>query len=341
MKKSFLALALATVCLVSVSVVYSSQYYTAEFLNLGFGVRALGMGSAFAGVSDDSTAAYWNPAGLSQLDKGEFALMYSNMFDGLVKYGFINGVTPKLRIPFTNKVIPGSFGLSIVSLTVPDVPYLPQSADNDALMAGAQSNQAGKLEELYNKQTYDTDAETAIYLSYGLPKGRYFIPSWLLVGINLKSISQKVFSYSSSGIGLDLGFMYTGLMKKGIRIGLNVQDVTGTPIKWSTGATDNIPLSVKFGIGYSVKLPLTTAACFALDIDNKYGSNTNFGTELWFADAIAIRLGYKQLGGPKTTVSNLTGGLGFRFLEHYYFDYAFMGHDELGNSQRASISIKF
>ncbi|MBT5448728.1 MAG: hypothetical protein HOK90_06005, partial [Gemmatimonadetes bacterium] len=33
----------------------------------GVGVRAMGMGGAFAGVADDFTAIYWNPAGLAQM----------------------------------------------------------------------------------------------------------------------------------------------------------------------------------------------------------------------------------------------------------------------------------
>jgi len=33
------------------------------FLKLGAGARAIGMGSAFTGLSDDATAIYWNPAG--------------------------------------------------------------------------------------------------------------------------------------------------------------------------------------------------------------------------------------------------------------------------------------
>ena len=37
----------------------------------GVGVRAMGMGGAFVGVADDYTAAYWNPAGLAQIDRRE------------------------------------------------------------------------------------------------------------------------------------------------------------------------------------------------------------------------------------------------------------------------------
>jgi hypothetical protein len=43
----------------------------------GSGARAAGMGNAFIAVSDDGTAASWNPAGLSQLGKPEFSLVYN------------------------------------------------------------------------------------------------------------------------------------------------------------------------------------------------------------------------------------------------------------------------
>jgi long-subunit fatty acid transport protein len=38
------------------------------------GARSLGMGGAFIGLADDSTAAYTNPAGLAQLSKREFSI---------------------------------------------------------------------------------------------------------------------------------------------------------------------------------------------------------------------------------------------------------------------------
>jgi long-subunit fatty acid transport protein len=43
----------------------------------GSGARAAGMGDAFVAVSDDGTAASWNPAGLAQLRKPEFSLVYA------------------------------------------------------------------------------------------------------------------------------------------------------------------------------------------------------------------------------------------------------------------------
>ena len=41
----------------------------------GVGSKAINMGGAFRGLADDWSAAYWNPAGLTQLEKSEFTAM--------------------------------------------------------------------------------------------------------------------------------------------------------------------------------------------------------------------------------------------------------------------------
>ncbi|MDI6809607.1 MAG: hypothetical protein QME66_11595 [Candidatus Eisenbacteria bacterium] len=59
------------VCLLLISSHASSQIVRENMNLMGAGARALGMGGAFIAVSDDATAASWNPAGLAQLKKGE------------------------------------------------------------------------------------------------------------------------------------------------------------------------------------------------------------------------------------------------------------------------------
>ena len=46
----------------------------AQFLKIGIGARALGMGGAYSAVSNDVTALYWNPAGLSSSKKNGIIL---------------------------------------------------------------------------------------------------------------------------------------------------------------------------------------------------------------------------------------------------------------------------
>lgn len=50
-----------------------------DYSFLGAGARAKGMGGAFFGVSDDPTAATWNPAGLTQMDKSQMGLTFKSL----------------------------------------------------------------------------------------------------------------------------------------------------------------------------------------------------------------------------------------------------------------------
>ena len=68
--------------------------YAGEFLRIGVGARALGMGSAFMGLSDDGTAAYWNPAGLATLEHREITAMHAEQFGSIVQYDFLSYVMP-------------------------------------------------------------------------------------------------------------------------------------------------------------------------------------------------------------------------------------------------------
>lgn len=46
---------------------------------LGVGSRAIGMGGAYTGVASDYSALFWNPAGLAQIEHGEFSLGLSHL----------------------------------------------------------------------------------------------------------------------------------------------------------------------------------------------------------------------------------------------------------------------
>ncbi len=57
---------------------FLSPFQLTDYNFLGGGAKARGMGGAFFAVSDDPTAASWNPAGLSQLDKPQMNLSFSS-----------------------------------------------------------------------------------------------------------------------------------------------------------------------------------------------------------------------------------------------------------------------
>lgn len=58
------------------------------FNRTGSGARAAGMANAFIAVSDDGTAASWNPAGLGQLRKPELSVVSTTIGQSLRSQGF-------------------------------------------------------------------------------------------------------------------------------------------------------------------------------------------------------------------------------------------------------------
>ncbi len=102
--------------MVTGSLLYSQS--AEEAVNLlhdmhGFGARAQSMGNAFTGVADDYSAVYWNPAGLAQLNYGEFyGSLYNYDFETQATY--LNNTTTEHQA-FTKL---GSFGIAYPFPTV-------------------------------------------------------------------------------------------------------------------------------------------------------------------------------------------------------------------------------
>jgi hypothetical protein len=54
---------------------------SASFLDIAVGARALGMGGAYTALADEVHALYWNPAGLSKLERREFSASHAELFE--------------------------------------------------------------------------------------------------------------------------------------------------------------------------------------------------------------------------------------------------------------------
>jgi len=78
--------------LLLVAVFFTCFYAEAQtgniFTRTGSGARAAGMANAFIGISDDGTAASWNPAGLGQLRKPELSVVTTTLGDSVRLSGF-------------------------------------------------------------------------------------------------------------------------------------------------------------------------------------------------------------------------------------------------------------
>jgi len=87
------------------------------FNRSGSGARAAGMANAFIAISDDGTAASWNPAGLGQLRKPEFSIVASTLGRSVDSAGFrsLDGASLFTNIPTSYQ----STHLDFASLAVP------------------------------------------------------------------------------------------------------------------------------------------------------------------------------------------------------------------------------
>jgi long-subunit fatty acid transport protein len=90
----------------------------------GSGARAAGMANAFVAVSDDGTAASWNPAGLASLRKPEVSLVWAGSQqgfqmtglrtpDGLTGYSNMTSSTHDSSLDFASVAVPFTLGRPI------------------------------------------------------------------------------------------------------------------------------------------------------------------------------------------------------------------------------------
>lgn len=181
--------------------------YSNEFLAVGVGARALGMGNAYVAISDDITSGYWNPAGLLGIkSNAQLSLMHAEYFAGIAKYdyaGFAVRVDSSSVLAFSAV----RFGVDNIANTT------------DLIDANGFVN--------YDNITSFSAADYAFLFSYTKQLG---IPG-LRIGANAKVIRRIVGSFAGAwGFGLDAGAQYD---YKKWKFGLMARDITSTFNAWS------------------------------------------------------------------------------------------------------------
>ncbi len=265
----------------------SSGGQPGSFLHLGQSARALGMGNCFTAISDDVTAVYYNPAGLTQLLKYELNTFYCPLWED-TNYNFIGYAHPLEKR--------GTFGAALINMT------------------------SGGFEK---RTAIDSEAATfsvndrAFLLSYG-----YSLSNRLSVGTTLKSVKKTVDMYADSAFGIDAGVLYRFIGNQ-LTVGANFQNLMAPAPKLQTEA-DKYPFYSKFGVAYKLEPKVTSwddKLILALDVDYSSFLTTknHLGVEYCYGKNVALRLG-------KDISDYLTFGLGVNYA-NFSVDYAAIPHD--------------
>lgn len=303
----------------TVQVSECSENFAGDFLSLGSGSRALGMGSTFVAVTDGATSSYYNPAGLAHLKAREINLMHSEQFGGLENYNTVSAAAPLSENVYG--------GISVIHLGVGNIKYTRLFNPTQAL---SDSNKA-------EIASHEDAADYALFLS-----GAKRFSDAFFAGASLKIIRRAVGSDTAFGYGIDLGLQYH--FYKQWNIGISMRDVTGTTIAWDGKSNDRIAPTMDAGLAYRGIMPyfegsyvITASMLFFGDTPDVKGIDTmNIGFEYIMGDLIAFRAGSSQ--------QNTAFGMGLMklpLISSSTFDYAFLSHSELDDTHRISMTIRF
>jgi hypothetical protein len=329
--------------LLALSAASHAASFSNEVLAIGVGARAMGMGGAYVAVADDSTASYWNPAGLPGIKHIEISAVQQGRQDKALALG-TNEVGSEYFFMSGGMTVPslGTFGLSLMRFGVSGIDQIPY----DPAVAACASCPPPAATGQFSTQ------DLAVIGSYG----KQLHPAFA-VGLNVKALmggTQGLKADPASGItgdatyssyGLDLGLKsdFGGFSPslKGLRLGLNVQDAYNTGANWSTGYKDTVAMNAKAGIAYSLPFAFlrdnNSEFTLAADMDPKYSSLLHYGAEFWYKEVLAFRAGMRQFtNGLQSTETSF--GASFRFFM-LQADYAFINY-ELTPIQYLSLSVK-
>ena len=281
---------------------------SAVFLKIAPGSRPASMGEAYAGVSDDVNAIFYNPAGPARIDGSEFTAQYGLWLQN-IGYSMLGFVYPVDKI--------GTFGLGVISLGVSGIER--RSADT-----------------VSPDNTFGA-SDSAYIISFS----RTIIEN-LSAGLNAKMITQKIDTNSATAYAGDIGMIWDTPLD-GLSFGASAQNI-GTSIKFLNEA-DPLPLNYKAGLGFvwepAASSQITLAADANMPRDNGFWCSGGVEFKKDFSQDISacLRAGYKTVS-QEGLGSGITAGAGIVWKQ-FGLDFAWVPYGDLGDTFRYSLLMSF
>jgi len=310
----------------------------AQFLKIGAGARAVGMGEAFTAVVDDATAMYWNPAGLAQAKKQEITFTH-NRWLGDINHEFIGYCLPMGAN--------GTIGMNLIVLNVGE-------------MAVTSVDSSGATGEVFNC------VDWAFAIGYGRT-----LTDKVSFGATAKVIQQRIWDMKASAYAMDLGIMaktgYKSLKIAAVlqNFGTDVQYSGGQleteaiyydygtgpqqtqTVQWSTSSSP-LPLSYRLGMGYDFIDGPSHKLVGAFDYvhPNDGSEKQNFGLEYGFNKMLFARAGLRIDIDARDddNAYSPTFGLGVNYgfgMLKTKIDYAYADYGPLSTVHRIALALAF
>ena len=275
---------------------------TGELLKIPIGARAIGMGEAYTALADDSSALAWNPAGLARVEQHEASFMHSSLIEN-IHYEHLAYVAPGDSY---------SLGASMSYLGYGDI-------------AGYNN----KGEAIGNQTAY------AYNVTGGVARE---VQDNLSVGLAAEFLRETLADESAGTLALNAGAQY-GVPQHpwggDYRLGLSLLHL-GPGLKF---VTDRDPLPRKIKLGASASHIKNQPLNLTMDVTvpNDNSTYVSLGSEYWFRNILALRLGYI---GSNDEGSGIRLGFGLQF-HGLAFDYAYGGFGDFGATHRIGLTFRF
>jgi len=299
--------------------------FSNEFLNLGVDAAAFGMGKAVIASSNDVNAIYWNPAGLTNVDDIQGALMHAEYFQGIGKYDYVS-----FAKPINDE---STFAVALIRFGVDDILNTTELIDSQ-----------GNIN--YDNISLFSAADYAFNLAYA----RELPVQGLNIGVNGKIVHRKIGDFASSwGFGLDAALQFQ--TESEWKFGLMLRDITTTFNAWSIdqeeydkiknaipGENQESPETLEltkpkaqFGVAKSFYVLRDFKILTEFDINMRFSEtndifSTSFvsidpalGFQIDYIDMVYLRAGvnnfqnFTEIDGSSSTSLEPNFGVGFRY----------------------------
>jgi len=295
-----------------------------QFLEIGTGARATGLGEAFTALSYGSEAVMWNPAGLA--DGGPRSVMFSyNQWPAEIAF---SGIVFSIKV---GRI--GTFAIHSKNMMTDDM----------EITTIAQPGGTGETFGITNS-------------SLGLSYARYLTDK-VSIGLTGKLVSEKYWDYDYSTFSLDLGTLYRTDFH-GLRVGMSMLhfapevQFSGDYIDYSDPQsidnnetvefeTYSLPMTFRFGAAINVLENDTHTLTLAADMvhPNNTLEQYNFGLEYSFARMFFLRGGYKTSADEGGLAFGAGANINLLQSTNITLDYAYSDLGILKNSHRFTISL--